>query len=307
MKKLLMVFAVLLILVGCNNKKEPVGAKELDVFAQAYAEEYLEISNLYNADLNYYLYNSSESDNENTYDYFLFCEDECIAKVRLEYTEEIVYGGMSFKWNTGIITGEVLEGVYGDIKTGSEKIHLNDSIEMNYITDIKIEKLEISEDILQKMEQNAIEEAQRYLSEIELGDSKFELLEFIPVFNSYVASDRKTLIIAQTNVIEYVLVKDGEPIYIISFDASSGDSAHCYEFENYLGIDFNELTNMKKVFRLVGGRYGYHNDIFISDNEYLNEISYNNQFCITFIIKKAYNKAFDILNEIDELKIIKTW
>ncbi len=307
MKKLLMVFAVLLILVGCNNKKEPVGAKELDVFAQAYAEEYLEISNLYNADLNYYLYASTESDNENIYGYFLFCEDECIAKVHLEYTEEIVYGGMSFKWNTGIITGEVLEGVYGDIKTGSEKIHLNDSIEMNYITDIKIEKLEISEDILKKMEQNAIEEAQRYLSEIEMGDSKFELLEFIPIFSSYVASDRKTLIIGQTNVIEYVLVKDGKPIYIISFEASSGDSAYCYEFENYLGIDFNELTNMKKVFRLVGGRYGYHNDIFISDNEYLNEISYNSQFCITFITKKAYNKAFDILNEIDELKVIKTW
>lgn len=307
MKKLLMVFAVLLILIGCNNKKEPVETKELDVFAQAYAEEYLEISNLYNADLNYYLYASIESDNENVYDYFLFCEDECIAKVRLEYTEELVYGGMSFKWNTGIITGEVLEGVYEDIKTGSEKIHLNDSIEMNYITDIKIEKLEISEDILQKMEQNAIEEAQRYLSEIELGDSKFELLEFISIFSSYVASDRTTLVIGQTNVIEYVLVKDGEPIYIISFDANSGDSAYCYEFENYLGIDFNELTNMKKVFRLVGGRYSYHNDIFISDNEYLNEISYNSQFCITFITKKAYNKAFDILNEIDELKVIKTW
>ena len=41
-----------------------------------------------------------EFDYEYVYDYYLFCEDKCIAEVHLEYLEEPIYDGMSFKWNS---------------------------------------------------------------------------------------------------------------------------------------------------------------------------------------------------------------
>ena len=307
MRKLLLITLILLALFGCD-KKEEVDAKQLKFFAQAYAEEYLEKNNLYDEKFNYYLYTSTEFDYEYVYDYYLFCEDKCIAEVHLEYTEEPIYDGMSFKWNLGIITGIVIEDIHGDINIGSEKILLNDSIEMNYIKNYEIKKIEISEETINEMEQVAIEQAQIYLAKIDQGNDKFDLIGYVPLFSTYVSKVNKdTLVIEQSNVIDYVLTKNGEPVYIISFNPEDCISADSYDFKNDLNISFSDYENINKLFMFNSGRYEYSNLLLISNNKDLNDICLEKQECITFMTEKVYDKALEIIDSLNELKVIKSW
>ncbi|HPX31946.1 MAG TPA: hypothetical protein PLT36_00370 [Erysipelotrichaceae bacterium] len=303
----MIVMFTLLLVAGCNKKIVVNEETEtLKIFAQSCAEEYLEINNLYDENKEYYIsYPESE---EPVYEYYLFCDENFLAKIELSYSEEIQYFLRSFKYKDGFITGTVIEENDKGIKMGSDKIYLNDSIEMNYITNIKVEKFELSEEQVNKMRQKAIDIVETdYLADNKENGIRYQLISPISFYVCSVAMDKETLLMKESNMHDYVLLKDGTPVFVIRLDATNDEQYSTSEYNNHFNIDFSKTENLKKVFMLVGGRYYYSNVIVISDNDYLNSIYLDNQLCITFITKKAYEKAFEILEDIDELTIIKSW
>lgn len=305
MKKLVVTILAFLLLIGCSKPIiENEETKTLKVFAQSCAEGYLEINNLYNEDSQYYV--SYVNSSEPVYEYYVFCDEKVIAKIQLTYTEEMPYGGLCFGYNDGYIIGEVIEDNSQDIKVDGEKINLNDSIEMNYIKNIEVEKLQLTAEQIDKMDKAAITEASRYISENKLDDD-LELISAVVYFATLVASDKETLLIKQSNRFDYILLEDEKPIYVIVIDATTGELSATYEYENYLNIDYDKLDDLEKLFILTGGRNQLFSSVIISDNAYLNNVSLENQISISFIVKKAYQKAFEILDDITKLKEIKSW
>lgn len=307
MRKIMIIILILLLAVGCNKKTVINEETEtLKIFAQSYAEEHLEFNNLYDKNKEYYIsYPESE---EAVYEYFLFCDGNCIAKVELSYSEEMQYFVRSCKYKDGYIIGTITEENNSDKKIGSNKIYLNDNIEMSYITNIKVEKFELSKEQDSKMRQKVIDIVETdYLAHNKEDNAKYQLISPISFYVCSVAADKETLLIKETSVYDYVLLKDGIPVFTIRLDVTNDEQYTTSEYYNHFNIDFSKTANVKKAFMLVGGRYYYSNVIVISDNDYLNNIYLDNQLCTTFVIKKVYEKAFEILEDIAELTVIKSW
>ncbi|HPW53194.1 MAG TPA: hypothetical protein PK631_02350 [Erysipelotrichaceae bacterium] len=307
MKRILLIILLASILFGCSSKKpDSEDAAMLKGFAQRYAEQYLEKNNLYDENSEYYI--SYSDSNKLLFEYYLFCDDRYIAKIQLVYSEEPMIGGLIFTYHDGYISGTVTEDYDQKIKAGSDKIYLNDSIEMNYITAIEVVRLEMTVQQLEELEKKAIAVVEtEYLSRLAITEGKYELVSYLAHFMVSVDCDEETLLIKQLSTIDFILLKDGKPLIIVRLDSADSELWSLSEYSNILEIDFSKTENLKKVFTLSGVSYPIFNKIVISDNDYLNNLSFQSQDCIIFIIRKAYDRAVLILDEISELAIIKSW